>query len=493
MILTGFDGRKTKTLYQIAAEFGEYLTPKANGYVRIKDRDELIQIAPMKFQGRQYEFSYDTASLGNVEFDLFYGENSAEGPIVCGAINAILPLTELYSRMDKKQKGKVSKVWKTTSGHIYLEKGNTFRLHDGNFSEKFYDSDACDQLIELLLMVSEELEQLSESKRNEDQISKKQHLINRIVEIGRKLMPSLPFDEFSNAGNLPANGLIPPSEQEYYFVPNCVRMHPGEVEVVTLVNKGTKFVDFSNIIWETNDRVITILQANAAKVTIKATSTGTASLIAKGPFGTHTVAIEISNAVDQPYIAGPTYVKPGDSYTYEVKRYTDSATLLWEVECKEKGVIGVPEITDKKKYTVKVEQDCSDTVITIFVRSKSSKVLIARKVIYVTEAGARKQAPVIRIAKRDYMLTCGSMFKDTVAQVDYLFRESGIPEIMVNPIHQRIKDLGYMQSMDHILVAIANAAVMDQVSEGIIRVAEAQGIVENFIWVMKENLLKVGT
>lgn len=85
------------------------------------------------------------------------------------------------------------------------------------------------------------------------------------------------------------------------------------------------------------------------------------------------------------------------------------------------------------------------------------------------------------------------MFKDTVAQVDYLFRESGIPEIMVNPIHQRIKDLGYMQSMDHILVAIANAAVMDQVSEGIIRVAEAQGIVENFIWVMKENLLKVGT
>jgi hypothetical protein len=379
-------------------------------------------------------------------------------------------------------------VWKVTSGHIYLEKANTFRVHDGSFSDDFYESKACEELITLLGMVAQELEKLADEARDEAQLKKKQHLIEQIIRIGKELSTPPPLNIHTNGGNMPGESMISDSDQDYYILPKGIRMSPGQVETITLVNRGRKPVNFTETVWSTASDLISILEVKEGSAVVKANNVGTAALIADGEFGQHIVTVDITVVSIKPFISGPSYIKPGGTYPFELKRYEKDA-LLWQIERSPSGVLGTAESGQNKTFSLTVDANCADCEFTLLVRSKGSERLIAQKTIYVLEAGARKKAPIIRIAKRDYILSSSAYFPETVAQVDYLFHESPLPEIVVNPIHPRIKNMGYMQSMDHILAAIANAAIIDQVAESVVKPSEAQTLVEQFIAVMKENLL----
>ncbi len=207
-----------------------------------------------------------------------------------------------------------------------------------------------------------------------------------------------------------------------------------------------------------------------------------------GTFGLHAIQVQVNTVPTAPFISGPTYVKPGDTYSFELQRHTRD-DVYWEIEKNPTEVVGIPDLHDKKKYSVKVEPECKDCAVTLYVRLKTNRSLVAQKNINILEAGSKKQPPIIKIGKKEYRISSGVYFPETVAQVDYLFNESQVLEIVINPIHPRIKDMGYMQSMDHILAAIANVAMIDQVYDKLINPSEAQGIAENFVAVMKDSLL----
>lgn len=486
VIITGFDGRKVKTPEQIINQLGEHLTPKACKFVEVKSGNLWYPVTPEAFKGEPFEIALESDHLGDVVFDLYYG-TFGDGPKVCGPINEILPLTKLYLNMGKEQKGKVSKIWKTVSGHIYIPTANKYRMHEGGFSEEFYTSEACNELITMLKEVSEELEKLSNTVRDQRLRKKRDILIEKIVKAGSAINPITTDFIPTDSGNRPGGKLPWQSDQDYYILPKGLRMYPEETATITLRSQGKKEIDFSKTTWHADDKMISILYSRGNGAKVKALKVGSTQIVARGSFGTHTIQVIISHAPNVPFISGPNYVKPGDDYTYELKRH-ERDNVFWELQERMAGVTLRTDPSSKKIASIEVAKFCSDCTATLLVRNKSTRVVIAQKRVHISENGAMGPVSMIHIGKRDYILKKDFFFPDTIAQVDYAFNDSVIPEIIVNTIHPRIKDLSAYYAADPILVAIGGAAIIDQVSDGTVKREDAAQMIEEFVSAIKEQI-----
>lgn len=488
LILTGFDKRKVRKPEFIISELCEYITPRAAEYVSIFNGNTWVSPTPKKMKGNTFSYECDTAKLGNIAFELSYG-GYGDGPVVCGSTNAILPLTQLWSKMDKDQRGRIAKVWKTISGYIYIQRANYYRQHNGSFSDEFFETETTEEFVLLLQMVSGELEKLTEQSTDEKSQREKQQLLARVIDAAKQLAhPEFSVNGSVNGGDRPFS-LVGDVDKDLYILPKRLNLWPGETQTITLRNSGTKVVDFTDAQWSVNGDCAVITNAYGATAVVTAKKVGSVSIKVSGSFGEHVIQVVVDHVSSTPFIKGPAYVRPGDMYLFELKRY-EKSEVYWKVEHMPLFIQAIPDIEDKKKYSLQVGAECPDCTLTLSVYARHLDKLIAKKVINVLEEGGRKQLPVLRIGKKDYLLNVGNYYPDTVAQIDYAFSDSPIPEIVVNPLHPRVRKLSNFYATEPILVAIANVAIMDQISQGIVRISEAQAIVEQFVNQVKEKIFE---
>lgn len=490
LILTGFDARKLKRTDQIINELGEYLTPKSSKCIKVLEEGKWKDLVPPAFKGVFYDFSYKTEGLGNIIFELYYGGNG-EGPVVCGSMNAIIGLGELCKEMKREQKKRISKIWKSVAGHIYMDNANQYRLHDNSFSEKFYENKACEELVEVLNAVSEELIEKSEEKKTSELMQRQQILINRIVEAGRLISPPGNIDE----GKRDETSLRPfgniESEEDIYIVPKVLRLLTRQEQQITLRNSGKKEISFDNAEWKSAG-VVTVLSYKGASAKVKSGQyKGEGEIQISGSFGQHTIKVEVDDMSMLPFVQGPRYVKPGSSHNYKLQRY-EKFEVNWKLEKAPNG-ISLIATSDRKTVAIKIEnnrEDCSFELIA-FEKGVTDKV-IARKKVSVLQDGTFTKLPasIIHIGELDYVLSIEANYPATVAQIDYYFNDGDTPQIVVNPTHPRIKNMKFFYSIDHILAAIANAAMIDQVSKGAMKASEAPARAEDFILKIKSELFK---
>lgn len=486
VILTGFDGRRMKTIQQITKQFGEFLTPRASEFVRIFDGKDLVSIEPVAYHGKKYEFEFETIDLGLVSF-ILYCNGSGDGPIVCGNINAIIPLSEVYSKLSREQKAKVPKnLWKTTSGHVYVQKANTFRSHDGSFTEDFYQSSASDQLVDLLEAVGEEIDKLTEQVKDEKAIALQQKLVNSIMEAGRKM--DLVNDNLFKDREKP--GLDIQTDKDIYLTPSKIRLRANQEVVITLYNHGKKQVDFTGSSWYTNSNLFTITDSKDAKAKVVAKQEeGEGKITIKGSFGEHTIAVQVSHAPVGTFISGPSYVKPGSEIEYILKRY-DSPFVDWEYSSVN-GIVFQQDPLHPKMILMKVSPQIEEGELTIFAKRSGVKSFIAKKRIFVVNNIPQVPESSIKILGEEYILVVDVIYPDTVAQPDYGFaNDEEITKIVINPLHPRIRDLGFVKSLDFLLPALAQAAAVDQISKGLIKPQKALVEAEKFIANMRDFVLK---
>lgn len=484
IIITGYDGRKMKTAGQMIEDLAEYLTPKALSFISIKNGDVWSKPNPVSFRGNQFTLSHKSEKLGDVHCDLWYGGNG-DGPIVCGHINTIIPLMALWSKMGKEQKKKVSKIWKTVAGHIYIEKANYFRQHDGTFSDEFFQPKILGEFIQLLELVSEELEKLSDQAVNTKSEKEKAEFLNRVIEMARTISPINSLPTLGDSGNslIPKVGDV---SEDVYIVPRNLRLHPGVNEKITLQNLGRKKIDFSGSLWSTSDEsLLTIENAKSGSASIKPLKTGKATISILGAFGTHTINIIIEAVSTEPFIKGPTSIKPNSVYQYTLEKYTQD--VYWDIEGMNEFTKLIPDMDNPKRVSVKVEEHAPEKSFTLLVYSKNTKKVIAKREINVSVHGGKNKPPVIRIGKKDYMLEVGTYNVSVIAQIDS-FTENGIPAVVLNPLHPRIRKVSAFKSSETILNAIACVAVMNQIEEGLLKTTEGVVIVEDFVTKIKEKI-----
>jgi hypothetical protein len=486
IILTGFDGRKIKSPDQVISQFGDFLTPKACRFVEVQNGKLWFQVEPETFKGEPYEIALQNDNLGEVIFDLYYG-SYGDGPKVCGPVNEIIPLTRLYQNMDRAQKGKVSKIWKTVSGHIYIQTANKYRMHEGSFSEEFYSSNACNELIDMLKEVSEELEDLSRDARNKQLLKKRDVLIDKIIKASNSISPVDMQISPADAGNRAAGVKPSTREEDVYIVPKGLRLYPEEKVPIVLRNQGKNEISFAKATWHVDGKIIALEKSLAGTATVKALKQGSTEIVVRGDFGKHTIQILVSHAPSAPFVSGPNYIKPGNDYTYELKRH-EKDNVVWEIQQHDKSVTIKESPASKKEVIVHVPGHCPDGAFILTVRNRSTKAVVAEKRINIAENGSLEFTPIIHIGKKDYILKKEFYFPETIAQVDYAFNDSAIPEIVVNTLHPRIKDLGAYYAADPILVSIANAAMIDQVSEGIVKREDAARLAEEFVSSVKDKI-----
>lgn len=489
LILTGYDGRKMKNAKQIITEFAQFLTPRAVKLIRIYDGHSLKEIAPAEFNGSSYELSLNTPKLGNVEFEIFYG-GSGEGPVICGKINAIMSLTDLYRRLSPDQKRKMSKIWKTVSGHIYIEKANMYREHDNSFLDDFYSSNACGELLEILNVVSEELEKLDEAARDAEAFKKKKDIINNIIEAGKLVSP--PILNQSNSLSMvagPASGAVG-ADVEVYIVPKIIRIYTNKSETVVLTNKGNKTLNFDDAAWVSEDpSMATILEIKGGMATIKAgKNPGTTNVIITGSFGKHVMEVRVSKSMAGPFIIGPSYINPGERKEYELKQH--EGPVVWSLEESNKGISLIADPTGKKKVSIEASLNCRDSSCILVARDSKKQVLAQKKVNVVENENRARNNRVIRIGEENYLLSVDTYYPEILAQVDTSFTD-GLPSIVINPIHARVKNMGTVASIDAFLVSIAFAAVIHQSSEGKLNLVQAGTTAEKFISDVRQQLLNL--
>ncbi len=488
VIITGFDGRKIKTTQQIVDQFGEFLTPKACEFVEILHEGKWHKIPPATLKGEHYNIELESPSLGKVIFDLYYGTRG-EGPKVCGPINSILSITALWDNMSKSQRSQFpTYVWKNISGYIYIPTANVYRQHEGGFSESFYTSNTCLEFIDMLKQVGEELEKLSGNIRGYELKKRRDVLLEKIVRISNSIDPVKAEYAPTDAGNKESRPSIK-KDQDVYILPKGLRMYPAETIAVMLNNVGKGKVDFSRAQWKSNSNIISVTDIVAGTARLTAYKEGSAKVTITGTFGEHVINVFVSPAPSHPYISGPNYIKPGNGYSYELKRHQRD-NVYWGIR-KEDLVhgISITETKNKKEITLNVPFTCPDRhVCMILVKNQTTDALIAQKNVTIADNGSIGPVMMMHIGKKDYVIQEDTHLSDAIAQVDYAFNDFDLPVIVVNNLHPRIRDQKPYYAADPILISIATAAMLDQVAEELITPEAAPKVIEDFAAVIKKQI-----
>jgi hypothetical protein len=481
--LTGHSVKIIGTAKNIIKHLGEYLTPKACSHVEIFDEGDWHKVLPVAFKGKYYQFVYPMETLGMVMFNIYYGDSNAEGPTICASMNAIQPFFDLVKHLDTENKKQISKVWKVIGGHIYIEKGNTFRRHDGSFGNAFYESSACPDFLGLLQAVGQELELLNEQERNTQVLQKREMLVSKIIEASQTINPVQP-----GTGGSPdayKKGRMEPSQDELCLVPTRLRLYPGQTKSIYLHNIGTKSIDLSGVEWSLTSAGLTVISTLGPQVTIKAgPQVSEVTLVAKLPNLEHKVLVNIDTMPVGPYISGPGGVKPGTEAFWHLLRY--DKIVDWQIS-PSSSYIKLEQSTDTKgeiKLTVSDKSPEGSFKLTAYRKGTIEEV--ASKQILVTHQNGRT-SPIISVNNQEYNLMVDVYCPDTVAQIDYLWTEGEeLPTIVVNPLHPRVKNLGSHLALDHYLAAIATAALAYQLEKKIITVKQVAPLIEEFIGKLKE-------
>lgn len=478
IIITGYDPEKIKSSEKIIEQLSKILTPRAAGRVSVLNGNDFQTIVPEPIDGIFWDFQHESQSLGKIDFDIYYGGVN-DGPILCGPINSALPFSDFFKELTKQQKERITRDWLSLGGHIYIERLNEYRDHNGSFTKEFFDKRICDDLVETLHVVISELKELHQQEATIKDKEQYDKLVKDICKWSREIYAT-PTNIIPNAEN-PKNHFFNYLDQDFYILPRRLSVKPKDKMEVVLNNVGTKFIDFKGAKWSCNSDTIKIF-GSGQKATIHTTIETNAVVKIEGSFGIHEIKVFVNDTKDTPYIYGLKNVLAGKTYEYELKNYTDN-NIAWTLS-NAKGVFMKTGQGKKIIVTIPEQESQHDFVLTC----KLGKKEIAKKTVYITEEGGIGKLPRLTVGKEDYLLAIGTHYKNCVAQL-----ETDGPEefstIILNPIHEFLKGLNVSQKLPFILHNIAMAGCCGQIQKGIITPQYAMNVACEFVTHMQARAI----
>jgi hypothetical protein len=313
------------------------------------------------------------------------------------------------------------------------------------------------------------------------------HIINAAHLLAPAALQASPGGDMVSK-RLPSNIDLP-----IKLVPDRVTLRPKKSLVIRLYNQGTDKVDLVAVTWKTTDNLVTLVRQEQGAATITAgAETGTTKLIASGSFGTHEVTVVVSESFISSYINGPGIIPPGNVEIYDLRNHT--GLVEWRLaEGNMAGIeVTVQDNTATKQVSVSVDGDITLKAITLIAHEPNfPDVIIAQRKISISEEVGHKNT-VIRINGVDYNLEKGFLYQNTLAQIDYMWNsENTMPTIIFNPLHERVKKMGNLDALPHYLAAIAQAALVYQVENGLLKAGEVAPCAEEFILSMCAEYEKI--
>ncbi len=479
VILTGFNIRNGNPGKLIEA-LTDRLTPRACAKTYVLNEDRYTLVPPKKITGTLLEFEDDTKHLGRISCHIYYGGDN-DGPMICGPINAMMPLTKFYDTLDRATRAKVTKQWMSVGGYIYIENANEYRSHTNEFRDDFYEESIHEEFIDVLYVVAGELEKLNEKFAEDQDYRDKKGILEKISQVSQQLY-QLPTEiQPGKMRPTTLSSLI--TDDDIFMVPRNLHMNPNGTITVTLNNKGKLPVDLKDVIWKSKNPKITIsgkgqmVQFFAGNLEPTQTSV-TCEVVAKGSFGEHSISVRIDRGHITPHIQGKTHIAPGSIEQYDLCRY-GSPRVTWKITGSDQAVIVTH---DGKSVEVNALQNAPNG--SFILECWDNDEMIAFRSLKITDQKMADKALLTRIGGEIYIIDFSAHHQGCLAQIE----SNGpgeIPTIVINPVHPLIRKQGKFHSTNQILAAIANAGVTHQVAEGMITSTKA-----NAIWSMYMNEIK---
>ncbi len=462
IILTGFDGRKLNPKTLMSA-LSSCLTPRTCKMVSFLSNEKLTPITLNKIEGSNFSFQDDSGKLiGNVSLDLYCGGGN-DGPKICGNLNYLFDFNSFFKTLSVSQKESVGRIWQSVGGYIYIDNINVYRIHDGSLSKEFYSSGACDELVMILNLVGEELKEMDKKIADEKDIQKQKDFLKRIVAASHKINPVQPHH--SGLGRTKATG--PQKEEEVYIVPKNITLEKGEEKEITLVNKGTKLIRFKGAKWLTN-RLVDIT-GEGQMVTIKGKEIGKGDLIVSNGDFSHTIKLKVEEPSNTPYIAGPKYINPGSSITYEVRKVQDN--VEWYVDSSDEITL-IKNTGKSVNIVVNANTELTDFMLRCM--DSKNKIIASRRIIISNQR--KNESPMVSIGNKYYLLEFGTHYPSCLAQVENDGED--YPIVVINPLHPLIRGTSWFSETKEIISAICSVAINEQVENDGLKTQKAN----NLLW-----------
>jgi hypothetical protein len=481
VIITGYDTDKIKDIQKVVEYVSRRVTPRAAEKLFAYFGNDYYSIEAEQVSGNQMDpFEHSSKLLGNVTFDMYYGGTN-DGPVICGPVNSVMPFSDFFKVLSRQQKDAVTREFNSVGGFIYIEKLNKYRDHDGSFTAEF-EKGACQELVQMCNLVADELKNLNQQV---DGIKlKKQHdqLVKDICKLSREFFATPTPTVMSPS--IPKDPTLAYPEQDYYILPKNLRMKPKSQMEVTLNSKGKKDANFKNAKWKSDQNSIRIF-GTGHKATVHSGEETTGKIEITGSFGTHLIDVVVSGRSLGTYIDGNKKVLPGQTYEYELCNSSET-NIVWSIS-NAKGVVMNNQHGKKLSITIPPNEPQHDFLISC--KSVSSKKEIAKRTVYITEEGGFGKQELVTVGKQHYLLEIGAHYIQCIAQLE----SAGPGEhstIVLNPIHESLKNVNSTYQMGLILQSVAMAGCVDQVEQGIMSPQQAMLVSADFVTKLQAGITK---
>lgn len=267
IILRNADLSKVYTAKKLINHLAKFLTPRLLDKVRVYDGVSWNKLKPVTFGGEFFTKTYTRKNLGRVTFDLFIDPKYNRGNMhLCGPENRMHQLSAFLNKYDTVP-GEFD-VFGSCGGHVYIEHGNTWRVHDNTFNEDFYRDGAAKEFREVLLQIAKPIaEKLEATILDETDKEEYRHmeLIKQLVEASEA--------EYGKDDLLSEDGLGKGSKKNtrkptissgVSLRPTLFVMKPDQVMEYVITNIGPTKIDLSLLEWDDTNSPIKVTYDPAA-------------------------------------------------------------------------------------------------------------------------------------------------------------------------------------------------------------------------------------
>ncbi len=329
--------KRIPALSVVIREFSAFLVPAVAEMIEIWDGTRR-KLVPDIHDGKSFVAEESLGKFGSVNFELFIGAVKRSKIQICGPTNMVMTLPILLERYANKSAD--LGVLSSCSGWIYLSDMNRWRLHDGSFSQEFFDGGAAVLFMEALLRVAAKiklhLQQMQQEKMSE--------------EFSAMLMEFVSANnlEFTNPTAGKGGGVLKlgggtSKELEVQIVPNVFYLEPNQTSTLVFENQGTLKLDPTR--WQIDDasspgkvrgkRLGNVLELQSTS------SMGKGTLILTHPDLDARRSYEIKVVVGpkpEVFIEGPGKIQSGTEIVYKLRHFENDTKISWSIKERDSDV-----------------------------------------------------------------------------------------------------------------------------------------------------------
>jgi hypothetical protein len=179
--------------------------------------------------------------------------------------------------------------------------------------------------------------------------------------------------------------------------------------------------------------------------------------------------LKVEEPSNTPYIAGPKYINPGSSITYEVRKVQDN--VEWYVDSSDEITL-IKNTGKSVNIVVNANTELTDFMLRCM--DSKNKIIASRRIIISNQR--KNESPMVSIGNKYYLLEFGTHYPSCLAQVEN--DGDDYPIVVINPLHPLIRGTSWFSETKEIISAICSVAINEQVENDGLKTQKAN----NLLW-----------